>query len=115
MIKVTYLDNTLELPEGTTVENARHSLAVLFPEISNAEATQTPDGDINFRVQAGKKGSEDALRVVYGDNVLSLPAQTTDEAARESLKVLYPEIANATAERSGGTLTFRVQAGKKGI
>lgn len=111
-MKVTYNDNVLTLPEGTTVEDARNSLKAIYPEIANATAEETSDG-IKFVVQAGKKGS-DQLKVVYGDNVLSLPAETTTEAARESLKMIYPEIANAHADRDGDTLTFTVEAGKKG-
>lgn len=111
-MKVTYNDNALTLPEGTTVEDARNALKAIYPEIANAEAVEV-DGGIEFKVQAGKKGSE-GLKVVYGDNALNLPAGTTTEDAREALKAIYPEIANASAERDGDTLTFTVQAGKKG-
>lgn len=111
-MKVTYNDNTLTLPEGTTVEDARNALKAIYPEIANAEAVETDDG-IEFKVQAGKKGS-DSLKVVYGDNTLSLPAGTSTEDARDALKAIYPEIANASADLDGDTLTFSVQAGKKG-
>ena len=111
-MKVTYNDNVLVLPEGTSTEDARNSLKTIYPEIANATAVETEDG-IEFVVQAGKKGA-DLLKVVYGDNVLSLPADTTTEAARDSLKLIYPEIANASANREGDTLTFNVEAGKKG-
>lgn len=111
-MKVTYNDNSLTLPEGTTTEAAREALVGIYPEIANATAEVTSEG-IEFKVQAGKKGS-DLLKVVYGDNTISLPIDTTIENAREALKGIYPEIANATAELDGDTLTFTVQAGKKG-
>lgn len=109
---VKYNDNTLNLPEGTTAEEAREALKGIYPEIANAEAVETAEG-IEFAVKAGTKGA-DELKVVYGDNTLTLPAGTTNEEAREALKGIYPEIANADANRDGDTLTFSVQAGTKG-
>lgn len=109
---VKYNDNTINLPEGTTTEEAREALKGIYPEVANATAVETEEG-IEFKVQAGTKGS-DELKVVYGENSISLPAGTSDEEAREALKGIYPEIANAQADRDGDTLTFSVQAGTKG-
>ena len=110
---VRYNDNTINLPEGTSVSDARDALKGIYPEIANADAVETSEG-ITFEVKAGTKGAGE-LKVVYGDNSISLPAGTSDADAREALKSIYPEIANADASRDGDTLTFTVKAGTKGV
>lgn len=54
------------------------------------------------------------MKVTYNGNVLTLPAGTTVEAAREVLKGIYPEIATATVKTTADGIEFVVQAGTKG-
>ena len=110
---IKYNDNTLNLPDGTSHEEACEALKTIFPEVGNAEVTEI-EGGLEFSVKAGTKGA-DSLTVVYGDNTLSMPEPTTTEEAREALKSIFPEVGNAVAERSGDTLTFTVKAGTKGF
>ena len=110
-MKVIYNDNTVNLPEGTTVEEARQALKGIYPEVANATAEEV-DGGIRFVVQSGTKGAD--LRVIYGENEINLPEGTTDEEARQALATIHPEVANATSNRDGDTLRFVVQSGTKG-
>lgn len=112
MKKIKYLDNVIEVPENTTNEQARESLRAIFPEVANATIEEI-EGGIEFKVQANTKGS-DSVKVIYGDNELTLPAHLTDSEIRDSLKAVFPEIASATAEREGDVVTFRVAANTKG-
>lgn len=111
-MKVIYNGSVLNLPAGTTIEEARAALVGIYPEIANATAEIKVDG-IEFVVKAGTKGS--GLAVVYNGSTLNLPAGTTVEEARAALVGIYPEIANADATLNAqGQLVFTVKAGTKG-
>lgn len=55
-----YNGGDLTLPEGTTAEDAKKSLSVVYPELANASIPEGEliDGDIiyDFKVQSGTKG-----------------------------------------------------------
>lgn len=113
-MKVIYNGSVLNLPAGTTVEEARAALVGIYPEIANASAEIRVDG-IEFVVKAGTKGVTGGLVVVYNGSTLNLPAGTTVEEARAALVGIYPEIANADATLNAqGQLVFTVKAGTKG-
>lgn len=112
-IKVTYNGDTLSLPQGTTVEEAKDTLANFHPEVRNAEGVVDADGNIELRVVSGTKGSDSVL-VVYGDTEISFPAGTTPEEARDALSNVHSEVANASYEQDGNTIRFFVESGKKG-
>lgn len=111
-MKVVYKENLVNLPEGTSVEEARNILSNIYPEVANATAEETDEG-LRFVLTAGTKGS-DELRVRYGDTEINLPGDTSVEDAREVLSQIHPEVANATAQEDDGVVTFTVQSGKKG-
>ena len=111
-MKVVYKENTVNLPDGTSTEEARNILANIYPEVANATAEETSEG-LRFVLNAGTKGS-DELTVRYGDTEINLPGDTSVDDAREVLSQIHPEIANAQAQESEGTITFTVQSGKKG-
>lgn len=113
-MKVVYNENSINLPEGTSTEDARNALKGIYPEVANATAVETDEG-IRFVVQSGTKGAD--LRVLYGDNEISLPEGTSEQDARTALASIYPEVAGATANynEETNTIHFVVQSGTKGI
>jgi hypothetical protein len=54
--RVVYQSYSLNLPEPMSVEEARHHLKELFPEIANAEY-DVVDGVCTFTIRAGEKGN----------------------------------------------------------
>lgn len=113
MIKVVYGSNTIEVPEGTSIEDIKAGLKSIYPEIANATVSETEDG-YKFEVKAGTKGSGE-ITAVYEQNRFNVSADLSDDEIKAALANIYPEIANATATREGNTLTFEVKAGTKGI
>lgn len=112
-MKVVYKENVVNLPDGTSAEEAKTILSAIYPEVANATAEETDEG-LKFVLNAGTKGS-DEIRFRYNDTEINLPAGTTADAAREVLSQIHPEIANATADtKEDGTVVFSVQSGKKG-
>ena len=55
------------------------------------------------------------MKVTYNGNVLTLPAGTTVEAAREVLKGIYPEIATATVKTTADGIEFVVHGEVPGL
>ena len=115
MINVKYLDNNIQLPDGTDVEEAREKLARLYSEVKHAQAFQDDDGNITFKVASGDKGS-DMVKVVFGDVSVNLPEGTSVEEARSKLGEIYSEIRNAdgTYDEDENVIRFRLTAGDKG-
>lgn len=68
-MKVYFEGNVINLPEGTTVEEAREALAAIFPNVATA-SVQESDGEIRFTEQSGTKGADldpnEQVKVVYG-------------------------------------------------
>lgn len=113
-MKAIYNGTTIDLPAGTTAEAAKEALKQIYPELANARAVQNGD-TITFQVQAGTKGSASSGAVaVYNGTRIDLPAGTTPEQAKEALKQIYPELANASVELRGSEFHFVVRAGTKG-
>ena len=56
-MKVIYNGSVLNLPAGTTIEEARAALVGIYPEIANATATLNAQGQLVFTVKAGTKGN----------------------------------------------------------
>ncbi|OTO09186.1 hypothetical protein A5882_003516 [Enterococcus sp. 4E1_DIV0656] len=117
-----YQGNVIEIPAGVTVENARTLLASTYPEIANAEYTQSMDpvtGDVTteFTVKSGTKGA-DTVQAVYQNSTIPLPAGTTADQAKTLLALTYPEISNADVNESvvNGvrTIAFTAKSGTKG-
>lgn len=53
--QVKFNNSTLEVPSGTTVEDAKQALERVFPEVKNANYS-IEDGVLEFKVQANEKG-----------------------------------------------------------
>lgn len=113
-INVHYNEHSMEFPQGTTETQARESLKHIYPEIANATSDTLPNGDIVFKVTSGTKGA--GLVAVYSDMELPLPEGTTEDQARDALRNVYPEVANAEAvwEDNDTRLVFKPKSGTKG-
>lgn len=113
-INVSYNENTVSLPEGTTVDEAKDILARIYPEVSNAEGNVDDEGNIDLKVVSGTKGAD--VRVTFGSTSISLPEGTTEDEAREVLAGVHPEIANATSDfdEDENVIRFKVKSGEKG-
>mgnify|MGYP005749228613 CR=1 FL=1 len=110
-MKAIYNGSEIQLPAGTTAEAAKSALVQIYPELANA--TAQVNGDIiTFSVQSGTKGS--GIAAVYNGSRIELPVGTTPEAAKEALKSIYPELANATVTLRGNEFHFEVRSGTKG-
>ena len=56
MIIVKYGDTQLPMPGDTTTVDAKEALARFYPEVRNAQAIVSDNGDIEFKVVSGTKG-----------------------------------------------------------
>lgn len=110
-INVRYGETTLEVPAGTTIENAKAALAQFYPEIADAEGF-VEGNDIVFKVKAGTKGAQRFVQ--YGETRLEIPADSTVANAKAALSQFYPEVADAEGTLEGDTIVFKVKAGTKG-
>lgn len=111
---VKFNGQEINVPEGTGIEEVKESLKAVYPELANAEALEI-EGGYELRVQSNTKGSdEEFTQISFNGTTIDVPAGLSVEQARESLKAIYPEVANATPQVSGGVLTFTVQSNTKG-
>lgn len=113
---VTYNGNVYEVENnGATADQIKASMAEIFPELERASVVEDAAGNITFRVAAGTKGA--GRTVSYNGNVYQVDdANYTPEDIQKSLSEIFPELERATyTEDASGNLTFRVQAGTKGL
>jgi len=106
-----YNGTRIDLPAGTTPEDAKAALKQIYPELENA-SVELRDGEFHFVVRAGTKGA--GAVAVYNGTRIDLPAGTTPEDAKAALKQIYPELENASVELRDGEFHFVVRAGTKG-
>jgi ribulose-5-phosphate 4-epimerase/fuculose-1-phosphate aldolase len=113
---VTYNGNVYEVENSNaTADQIKASMAEIFPELERATAVTDTAGNITFRVQAGTKGM--ARTVSYNGNVYQVDDNNyTPEDIQKSMAEIFPELERATyTQDQNGNITFRVQAGTKGI
>lgn len=112
--KVIYGSNVLDVEDNAlTVKEIQASMAEIFPELKNAEASVEGD-NITFTVKAGTKGM--ARKVIYGSNVLDVEDDALSvKEIQTSMAEIFPELKNAEASVSGSNITFTVKAGTKGM
>lgn len=110
---VVYGGNRLSITDDSlSVEQIKRSMADIYPELANAEATVV-GSEIHFKVKAGTKGA--TRTVVYGGNRLSITDDSlTVDQIKRSMSDIYPELANAEATVVGSEIHFKVKAGTKG-
>ena len=68
--KVRYGGQTIDLPAGMTLEDAKQQMARFFPELSEAKVETKKDGDVTtytFSKQAGRKGLSDNWCKICGE------------------------------------------------
>lgn len=107
---IKYASNTINVADGTSLEEVKRGLVAIYPELANATSVEI-EGGYEFKVQAGTKGAD--TTVVYGDNRFTVPGED-DAEIKAAVSAIYPELANGSMTRVGSTLTFTVQAGTKG-
>lgn len=112
---VKYGATEIEIDDpNLSISDIREVMAETYPELSNA--THTQNGNvIEFKVQAGTKGSG-AVRVVkYGATEIEIDDPNLSISdIREVMAETYPELSNATHTQVGNVIEFKVQAGTKG-
>lgn len=55
-IKAKYLSESIDLPAGTTKEDAIAAMTIIYPEVKNAEVSTDAEGNYVFTVKSSKKG-----------------------------------------------------------
>lgn len=56
-VKVVYGDTILNLPAGTSAEDARETVATFQPEVATASISIREDNVVHFEVKSGTKGN----------------------------------------------------------
>ena len=119
-VTAIYSGGRIPLPVGTSAEQAKEILAVNYPELENANVSESivnGNKEYTFTIQSGTKGNG-AIVAIYSGGRIPLPAGTSMDQAKEILAVNYPELENANVSESivNGVkeYTFTIQSGTKG-
>ena len=108
-----YGETRLPITDGDTISSVKETLAKFYPEIRRAEGFIDDEGNMQFRVTAGTKGS--GKLAIYGETRLPITDGDTISSVKETLAKFYPEIRRAEGFiDDDGNMQFRVTAGTKG-